>query len=145
MKKLCLILSMLGAAVTVHAADPLNGTLWKTIDDETNQPKALVRFSEQKDGMLLGTIEKILVPGEDGPCEGCEGPYHNKPLKGVSIVHHLKSIGGGQYANGEITDPKNGKTYSLKGEILNQGKTLKLRGYLGISLLGRNQIWQRVQ
>ncbi|ESK38780.1 hypothetical protein P256_01599 [Acinetobacter nectaris CIP 110549] len=144
MKKILLALGLLGS-MAVHAADPLNGTLWKTIDDETNQPKALVMFHEQKDGVLTGTIEKILVPGEDGPCDGCEGPYHNKPLKGVTIVHHLKSIGNGQYANGEITDPKNGKTYSLKGEILNNGKTLKLRGYLGISLLGRNQIWQRAQ
>lgn len=136
---------LMACAGFTSAADPLNGTLWKTIDDETQQAKAEVLFTQQSDGRFSAAIQKILVPGEDGLCDSCEGLYHNKPLKGAVIVRDLKAVGDLQYEDGTIIDPKNGKSYRLKGELLNNSKTLKLRGYLGISLLGRNQIWQRVQ
>ena len=48
MKKIALALSVLGLTALAHAADPLNGTVWKTIDDKTKQAKALVKFTEQK-------------------------------------------------------------------------------------------------
>ncbi|MFT4021804.1 MAG: DUF2147 domain-containing protein [Acinetobacter sp.] len=142
MKKLLLACSLMGAFISAHAADPLNGTVWKTIDDETKQPKAIVVFNEQKNGTLSASIQKVLTPGEENACTKCEGPYKNKSLRGVTIVRGLKNIGSNQYENGTILDPKNGKTYSLKGELA--GNQLKLRGYLGIAALGRNQTWVRV-
>ncbi|OTG64322.1 DUF2147 domain-containing protein [Acinetobacter silvestris] len=141
MKKIVLALGLLATTVFANAADPLNGTVWKTIDDQTNQPKALVKFTEQKNGTLSATIQSILTPGEETSCEKCEGPYHNKPLKGVTIVHGLKNTGGKSYDGGTILDPKNGKTYKLKGELA--GNKLTLRGYIGVSVLGRNQTWIR--
>ena len=48
MKKIVLALGLLSATVLANAADPLNGTVWKTIDDTTKQPKAIVKFTEQK-------------------------------------------------------------------------------------------------
>lgn len=144
MKKMLLALGLLGTAIAAHAADPLNGTVWRTIDDATKQPKALVVFTEQKNGTLSASIQKVLTPGEENACTKCEGPYKNKPLRGVTIVRGLKNVGGTQYDNGSILDPKNGKTYSLKGELVNGGKQLKIRGYLGFSALGRNQTWDRV-
>ena len=143
MKKIALALGLLGFTVLANAADPLNGTVWKTIDDETKQPKAIVAFTEQKNGTLSASIQKILTPGEENACTHCEGPYKNKPLKGVTIVHGLKNVGGNKYENGSILDPKNGKTYSLKGELA--GNQLKLRGYIGIAALGRNQTWIRAK
>ncbi|MBF7688247.1 DUF2147 domain-containing protein [Acinetobacter rathckeae] len=145
MKKILCSIALAGLATITHAADPLNASVWKTIDDETNQPKAQVVFNQQRDGSFTATIQKVLVPGEDGICGECEGQYHNKPLQGAVIVRGLKSVGDNKYEDGTIIDPKNGKSYRLKGELLNQNKTLKLRGYIGISLLGRNQIWQRIQ
>ncbi|WP_288366269.1 DUF2147 domain-containing protein [uncultured Acinetobacter sp.] len=144
MKKIALALGLLGATVFANAADPLNGTVWKTIDDKTNQPKAIVKFTEQKNGTLSGTIQNVLTPGQENGCTECEGPYKNKPLKGVTIVHNLKNTGGTSYDGGNIMDPKTGKTYRLKGEIAEGGKKLNLRGYIGISALGRNQTWVRV-
>jgi len=61
----------------------------------------------------------------------------------VTIVHNLKNVGGTSYENGTILDPKSGKTYKLKGELAEGGKKLKLRGYIGVSALGRNQTWIR--
>ena len=141
MKKIVLALGLLSATVFANAADPLNGTVWKTIDDTTKQPKAIVKFTEQKNGTLSATIQSIVTPGEENACVKCEGPYQNKPLKGVTIVNGLKNVGGKNYDNGTILDPKNGKTYKLKGELA--GTQLKLRGYIGISARGRNQVWIR--
>lgn len=141
MKKVLLALGLFSAAALSHAADPLNGTLWKTIDDETKQPKALVKFTEQKNGTLTATIQTILVASEANACTKCEGTYKNKSLKGVTIVQNLKNVGGNSYDGGTIMDPKNGKSYKLKGELA--GNKLNLRGYIGISALGRNQTWIR--
>ena len=141
MKKIVLALGLLSATAFANAADPLSGTVWKTIDDTTKQPKAIVKFTEQKNGTLSATIQSIVTPGEENACVKCEGPYQNKPLKGVTIVNGLKNVGGKNYDNGTILDPKNGKTYKLKGELA--GNQLKLRGYIGISALGRNQVWIR--
>lgn len=143
MKKIALALGILATSILAHAADPLNGTVWKTIDDKTGKPKALVKFTEQKDGSLNGTIQAILTPGEENLCEKCEGAYRNKSLKGVTIVRGLKNVGGSSYDSGTILDPKVGKTYKLKGSIANGGQKLELRGYIGVSALGRNQTWVR--
>ena len=141
MKKIVLALGMLTASVFANANDPLNGTVWKTIDDTTGKPKAVVKFTEQKNGTLSAAIQSILTPGEENACTKCEGTYKNKSLKGVTIVHNLKNAGGTSYEGGSILDPKNGKTYKLKGEL--SDNQLKLRGYMGISALGRNQTWVR--
>ena len=143
MKKFALALGLLGATVLANAADPLNGTVWKTIDDQTKQPKAIVKFTEQKNGTLSASIQTVLTPGEETSCTKCEGPYKNKSLKGVTIVHGLKNTGGTSYDGGSILDPKTGKTYKLKGELVDGGKKLNIRGYIGISALGRNQTWVR--
>ena len=142
MKKITLALGLLATAVLTHAADPLNGTVWKTIDDKTNQPKALVKFTEQKNGTLSASIQSVLTPGEEKICTKCEGAYHNKSLNGVTIVRNLKNVGG-QYQDGTILDPKSNKSYSLKGKLADGGKRLELRGYMGVSALGRNQTWIR--
>lgn len=143
-KKLILGLSVLLSAWSVQASDALNGTVWKTIDDETKQAKSLVIFKEQPNGTLSASIQKIFNAQEEVSCNLCQGTFHNKPLKGAVIVQGLKPVGGMVYEDGHITDPKNGKTYNLKGELTNNGRVLKLRGYIGVSLLGRNQTWVRV-
>ena len=141
MKKIVLTLGLLASAVFAHAADPLNGTVWKTIDDQTGKAKAVVKFTEQKNGTLTATIQNVLTPGEENVCTKCEGPYKNKSLRGVTIVNGLKNVGGKSYDGGSILDPKNGKTYKLKGELV--GNKLNLRGYIGIAAVGRNQTWIR--
>ena len=145
MKKIALALGLLGATVLANAADPLNGTVWKTIDDQTNQPRALVRFNEDKNGALSATIEKILVPSEANKCTKCEGAYQNKSLVGLTIVKNLKSSGESKYTNGSILDPKTGKTYSFNATLSPDGKKLSGRGYIGISAIGRSQTWYKVK
>ena len=99
--------------------------------------------AEQKNGTLTASIQNVLTKGEENACTKCEGPYKNKSLKGLTIVHNLKSVGTNKYDGGTILDPQSGKTYKLKGELAEGGKKLKLRGYIGVSALGRNQTWVR--
>ena len=143
MKKIAIVLGLFSVTALANAADPLNGTVWKTIDDQTNPAKALVKFTEQKNGTLTASIQNVLTKGEENACTKCEGPYKNKSLKGLTIVHNLKSVGTNKYDGGTILDPQSGKTYKLKGELAEGGKKLKLRGYIGVSALGRNQTWVR--
>ncbi|MDO4579847.1 MULTISPECIES: DUF2147 domain-containing protein [Acinetobacter] len=143
MKKIALALGLMGLTALANAADPLNGTVWKTIDDKTKQAKATVKFTEQKNGTLTATIQSILTPGEENACTKCEGPYHNKSLKGLTIVRGLKNTGGTSYDGGSILDPQTGKTYKLKGKLADGGKKLELRGFIGVAALGRNQTWIR--
>ena len=145
MKKITLMLGLLGLSALANAADPLNGTVWKTIDDETKQPKAIVKFTEQKNGTLTASIQSILTPGEENACTKCEGPYKNKSLKGLTIVRGLKNSGGTNYDSGSILDPQSGKTYKLKGQLADGGQKLQLRGYIGVAALGRDQTWVRVK
>ena len=143
MEKIALAFGLLGLSALANAADPLNGTVWKTIDDKTKQPKATVKFTEQKNGTLTASIQSILTPGEENACTKCEGPYHNKSLKGLTIVRGLKNTGGTSYDGGSILDPQSGKTYKLKGKLADGGKKLELRGFVGVAALGRNQTWVR--
>lgn len=145
MKKFFFLLLLGSYSIHSFASDQLNGTVWQTMDDETNQPRALVRFSEDKNGALSATIEKILVASEANQCSKCEGPYKNKSLNGLAIVKNLKSSGQNKYSNGSILDPKTGKTYSFNATLSPDGKKLSGRGYIGISALGRSQTWYRIK
>ena len=143
MKKIALALGLIATTVFANAADPLNGTVWKTIDDKTKQAKAVVKFTEDANGTLHASIQSILTPGEENACKKCEGTYKNKSLKGLTIVRNLKNAGGTSYDGGSILDPQSGKTYKLKGNLADGGKKLELRGYIGVAALGRNQTWVR--
>jgi uncharacterized protein (DUF2147 family) len=60
---------------------------------------------------------------------------------GLDILSGFKFSGGNIWEDGKIYDPKNGKTYSCKMTL--EGNELKVRGYVGFSLLGRTTVWTR--
>ena len=81
MKKIALAFGLLGLTTFANAADALNGSVWQTIDDETKQPKAIVKFTEQKDGSLTASIQKYLVPGQKMPVLNVKEPTTTNHLK----------------------------------------------------------------
>ena len=115
---------------------------WKTIDDETGEPKSVVEIYEQG-GRVYGKIVQLLPPGRSTICDTCEGPYKNKELIGAVILKDLRQDGD-TWAGGSITDPKNGKTYKAKMS-LDGADRLNVRGYVGMPVLGRTQVWHRVK
>ncbi len=125
----------------MYAQSPI-GT-WKTIDDETKQAKSYVEIFE-KDGKLYGKVTKILTKGkEDAKCTDCSGALKNKPILGMQILSGLKKDGK-EWNGGKIIDPNSGKEYKAKMS-LNGNDKLDVRGFIGISLVGRTQTWQRVK
>lgn len=144
-KRLYVAIATMFATSAVFAAD-LNNTQWRTIDDTTGKAKAQVEFKQQANGTYTATIKKLLDPNvASKTCIECSGALKNKPLEGLTIVQNLKATSDGKYDGGTILDPKTGKTYKMKSEISADGKKMTVRGYMGISALGRNQTWQRVQ
>lgn len=126
------------------AAELSPAGLWRTIDELSGQPKGLVRIREVN-GQFEGKVEKaFLKPGDDPAprCEKCDGPRHNQPVLGLKILWGLAK-NGEEYQGGEILDPESGKIYRVKMKLLDGGKKLEVRGFIGISLLGRSQIWLR--
>ena len=121
--------------------------LWQSIDDKTGAPKALVEIRKEADNTYAGKVVKLTPRAGYTPketCVDCPPPYTNKPIIGLDVVTGLKSTDGLNYTSGRILDPNTGKLYSMKAKLSSNGKRLHLRGYLGISALGRNQIWIRV-
>ena len=116
--------------------------LWRTIDDKTGQPRSVVRIYEQN-GELFASVVKGLTPGDQGrTCSKCTDERKNQPLLGMVIIRRMKPVDG-EYRGGDILDPDNGSVYRCKLRLEDNGRTLKVRGYLGVSLFGRSQTWER--
>lgn len=138
--KLFTILALLAGLSGPALAQSAAGT-WKTIDDETGQAKALVQINEGAGGELSGRIIKLFNK-PDMVCDQCEGERKGKPVVGMNILWGLKKADDG-WSGGKILDPKTGKVYSAKAKLIDNGRKLQLRGFLGVSLLGRTQVWER--
>lgn len=138
------LITMLSALVPACAQEASPVGLWKNIDDVSGKPKALIRISEEK-GELRGQIEKLFpAPGEDPnpKCTACSGAKKDQPVIGMVFMSGLKK-NGDEYTDGEILDPDNGKVYRSKMSLADGGKKLKVRGYVGVPMFGRSQVWVR--
>ncbi|MBR9922323.1 MAG: DUF2147 domain-containing protein [Bacteroidetes bacterium] len=116
--------------------------IWKTIDDETGEAKSHVEIYE-KDGVYHGKIVKLLQVAADKTCDECPGDKKDKPLMGMEVVWDLEPYKD-YWSYGRIMDPNNGKTYKCSIWLENADQ-LEVRGYLGISALGRTQTWYRIK
>ena len=132
------------AAASAMAQDATPIGVWKTIDDESGKPKSLVRITESN-GELRGKIEKLFREAGEDPnpkCEKCEGNLKDQPVIGMTIITGMKKDGS-EYNGGHILDPNNGKVYKSKLTVVEGGKKLDVRGYIGVPMLGRTQTWVR--
>ena len=136
-------LALTGAGVASADMESPAG-VWKTIDDKTGKERSLVRVVDNN-GVFEGKVEKIFEqPGDDANhlCKKCEGERKDRPIIGMTFLWGLKKDGD-QYGGGEILDPKNGKIYRAKMKMIEGGRKLEVRGYIGLSLFGRSQTWIR--
>ncbi len=147
MKKSLIALACFGLLSSLtHAAD-LTG-IWRTIDDKRGIVRAHIQIEKQPDGSYTGTlIEDFPAPGEAPllKCNKCPAPYTNKPIIGLEILKGFKEEADNpnNFSHGKVLDPRHGKIYNGKAKLSSDGRKLYLRGYVGISLLGRSQTWLR--
>lgn len=115
---------------------------WKTIDDNTKEPKSIVEIYKVG-AEYFGKITTILnEANKDKVCVKCKGNDKNKPIEGLIIIKKL-SKNDDSYGDGTITDPENGKTYTCKIWLDEKNNNvLNVRGY--IAFFFRTQQWKRV-
>ncbi len=143
-----LVLSGFGLVTFANAAD-IVGT-WKTIDDKTGYVLAHVKIEQLADQTYTGTIiEQFTYPGQEliVLCQKCEAPNTDKKIKGLQIISKLVEDPKREnsYVHGKVLDPVVGKMYNMKAKITPDGKKLRIRGYIGTSMVGRSQTWLRQQ
>lgn len=136
---------LVSAVSALAQTDSPVGT-WQTIDDQTGKPKALVQIEQDGNGELSGKVIKGLAANEqrERRCTACTDARKDQPIVGMTIINSMKKDGDA-WDHGQILDPENGKTYKCKMRLEDGGNKLVVRGYIGVSLLGRSQTWTRQQ
>ena len=137
---------LLGASLApVRAAELSAIGLWEQVDENSGKAESWFRIIEHN-GVYEGTIIKIFFkPGEseDFRCEKCEGAERGAPVLGMKLIKGMHRHGN-TYEDGTITDPRDGSVYHALMRLSADGRKLEVRGYLGISLFGRSQVWNRL-
>ncbi len=143
LKQSALSLLLAAASVSVFAQATPEG-LWRSIDDDTNKPKAEIRIVANPSGVLTGKIEKSLIESKEPLCTACTDERKDKPKLCMEIIRGAKKAATDMvWEGGNILDPENGKVYTLKMTPIEDGKKLQVRGYIGPFY--RTQVWQRVE
>ena len=131
------------AASAPSAASPVGR--WKSFDEETGQAKSIISLYVEKDELKARIDSLLPVPGKDPNrvCEKCDGDRKGKRIQGMIVAWGL-ALKENAWEGGRILDPANGKIYRCRITMDPGGKTLTVRGFIGFSLLGRSQKWERV-
>lgn len=123
---------------------------WKSIDDRTGEQLSIIEIKKKPDNTYTGTIVyRYPVPGGAvlTNCVKCPEPFKNKPILGLQIAWGLKEDPKNQnhYIDGRVLEPKTGNIYEGKAQLSADGKRIRMRGYMGISVLGRTVVWIRTE
>lgn len=141
MKKSFLTILFLGIILSVNGQSIFGK--WNSTNDETGEVDSVVEVYE-KNGKAFAKIVEIKDESrQNAVCDKCEGKNKNKPILGLEILTGLKQDGN-EWSGGKILDPRNGKVYKCYIELVEPNK-LKLRGYVGFSLIGKTKYWQRAK
>ena len=139
-----MVLALLLTPGWAFAAAPTPVGTWRTFDDEDGKESGTVTIFD-RGGVLYGDVTSIADPAKaHATCLLCTDDRKDKPVVGLQIIRGLKPDGA-EWDGGEVLDPKKGKVYRCSMRMEDGGQKLLVRGYIGISLIGRTQTWVRKQ
>lgn len=120
---------------------------WNQYSDHNGQLQSIIKIRKE-DNQLKGSVVKGFPVDGHPPnhyCTACPKPFKDKKIVNIDILWGLTYDSNSQtWDGGKILDPTNGHIYKAYVQLQDNGQKLKVRGYIGISLLGRTQIWHRI-
>ncbi len=134
------------ASLTTFAAS-IEG-YWKSIEERTGEQLSIVEIRKGNDGRYHGKIV-YRYPNSQGialtNCTKCPAPNTNKPILGLEILSGFREdpVKADTYIDGRVLEPTSGRIYKGKAVVSGEGKRLRMRGYMGVSALGRTVVWIR--
>ncbi|MEL6124518.1 MAG: DUF2147 domain-containing protein [Bacteroidota bacterium] len=129
-------------SVSLNAQQSVEG-IWKAIDDNDGAVTSHIEIYVEQ-GELHGKIVDIFEREKDVICVPCKGDKKDQPVMGMEIIWGLRQKKD-TWKGGKIMDPENGKTYKCKISLDPQdADVLEVRGFIGMSVMGRTQRWVRL-
>lgn len=137
-----LLFSLLLSPLFSKAQTDIHGTWW------TPKKGGQIKMYLAKDGKTYGKMAWLKEPNEENGTPKVDNKNPNpdlrkEPLLGLLIFKHFTYDGNNKWVDGEVYDAQTGKTYSCQMTLIEPNK-LEVRGYIGIPMFGRAEIFTRV-